>query len=777
MKTLASPFAWLRGPSGAVDSQPAPEEGDLLPRLPNEWKTAALVVILDFLQRQGYSSAAVALENETGIQAEELEEDLCLVRSWILQGSWSQCYEYLSVLGDGSDKESVEGLDVVGAVSECKKAAFFELLSQKDKPTPVNELVDSLEDIEKTCTTECFNEACYCMSLSRLQDNPKYESWTREKGRADCFAAVRKCLEYTYNRSPRPGRSAQRSRPSLELILRRSRAWLEHRCHVGASSGAAGRREDGLGSPSRSPKSSKGGEMPGADYESLSSSAAYHTDELIDLCDKLNEKAEILTQSNDFGAGMRNGGRASSNPNSAESPGLRGKIRDISNSKNHSGCMRHHHDLPCSPGYLAEPKTSPKVKKISPRSARRQRSHQPKSPQAQGGQASMGNSPPRGPPATQEEGSRVARALSASFAGDDSTTGSSYSVGSSGRRTGSQAEERGYGSADISRGFVCQEVFKDSHPIRCLSYCDGSNILGLGCNKDKALRAFQLKRSEEQDKETAEEIFTRKRHHEGSIYCMEWKRADDRYLIATGSNDHQVKVLTTFDFRGDSTATLSGHDGTVRDLSISNSGKLLASGGAGDNAVRLWDIDRQQCVGELFRHESMVTGVGFSKQSEYQYFSGDAAGSLLAWDARSDELSFSWKSLQSGRIGISSLAVSGTHYIGVGYSDGCFQLLDARKSSGGEAIFEKFIHSMECRSLDFSPDDAWLLSASFDSMSHVVSVVDGSLISSSRGHSDKVVQGKWNPSKVQFATCCVDGTVKIHEPRQPLVIPQDLIAI
>ena len=208
------------------------------------------------------------------------------------------------------------------------------------------------------------------------------------------------------------------------------------------------------------------------------------------------------------------------------------------------------------------------------------------------------------------------------------------------------------------------------------------------------------------------------------------------------------------------------HNGTVRDISINSTCKLLASGGAGDNAIRLWDISNQRCVGELYSHKCMVTGVCFSKTDEHAYFSTDSCGSVLKWDARLEKHAFTFKGLRSDPIGISSLAVSGSQYLSVGYMDGCFQLLDVRKPS--EIIFEKFIHSKECRSLDFSPGDKWLLSSSFDCMSHVISVQEGSLLCSSRGHSDKVVQGKWNPSQVQFATCSVDGTVQIHNPRQPL---------
>ena len=106
--------------------------------------------------------------------------------------------------------------------------------------------------------------------------------------------------------------------------------------------------------------------------------------------------------------------------------------------------------------------------------------------------------------------------------------------------------------------------------------------------------------------------------------------------------------------------------------------------------------------------------------------------------------------------------------------------MDSRKGLS-EPVIQKFVHSLECRSLDFSPCDTWLLSTSFDCMSHVVSIPDGgSLLCSSRGHSDKVVQGRWDPAAVQFATCGVDGTVVLHVPRKELHVAdeiEDLIAI
>ena len=817
-EAFVSPLRWLDGDSGAkagsrrdeshlpVESSPGTSSSVSrglattvpLPTLPEHWKEGALLVVLEFLHRHGHSSSALALENETGVHLEELEEDMYLLRSWILHGKFSHCYQYIGSL-DQEGETGRGGLDVVGAISECKKAAFFELLTQKEKPTPVNDLVLALEDMEKTCTTECFNEACYCMSLTRLQDHPPYRDWTRDKGRAQCFERVRKCLEYQYNKSPNRGSASSSFAPRLETILRRSRAWLDLVQDRSSASETRFNRSPGdrlshspHGSPNtarnrKSFQSSEGSPNPSA------GAGGGSTDRFIDLCDKLNEKAEVLTQSNDFGphvydkdeneAGF-NGGQQRTSTAGGSVGGLREKIRDRSNSKGghtHGGgsCCLHSHDLPCSPGWIADKKLakSPEPKKKSPKAARRKRQinsfksgdkkaqSPPKSPSHASAHTSES---PQSSPAADSGGPRrsAARALSPSFSVRDQIAGAVAEAEAFAHAEVS--EDVRYGDADISRGFVSREVYRDSHPIRCLSFCDNSSFLALGCNKDKAIRVFQMNGVAGEDGAKGnrlEEIFTRKKHHDGSIYCLEWKKTDGCYLIATGSNDHLVKVLTTFDFRGDSTITLSGHNGTIRDLSMSQNTNLMASGGAGDNGIRLWDVKRQRCVGELYRHEAMVTSVSFSKHRRDAYFSGDKDGVLLSWDARSSEVTSHAKDLRSARTGISSLGVSGGDYLGMGYSDGCFQVLDTRN---WKIVFEKFIHSKECRSLDFSPDDKWLLSTSFDCMSHVVSVVDGSVISSSRSHSDKVVQGKWNPLKVQYATCSVDGTVQLYDPRRPL---------
>ena len=82
-RTWASPVGWLKGDPeepppptsqdhtekkgtrGLLNASSSQDlEDKKLPKLPEQWKDAALVVVLDFLGRYGYKSAALALEGE-----------------------------------------------------------------------------------------------------------------------------------------------------------------------------------------------------------------------------------------------------------------------------------------------------------------------------------------------------------------------------------------------------------------------------------------------------------------------------------------------------------------------------------------------------------------------------------------------------------------------------------------------------------------------------------------------------------------------------------------
>lgn len=77
-------------------------------------------------------------------------------------------------------------------------------------------------------------------------------------------------------------------------------------------------------------------------------------------------------------------------------------------------------------------------------------------------------------------------------------------------------------------------------------------------------------------------LFERQNHHLGSIYCIDWSRSGR--LIATGSNDKQVKILVASDFTEEdenefTELRLLGHKGIVRSVCFTHDETKLLSAG------------------------------------------------------------------------------------------------------------------------------------------------------------------------------------------------------
>jgi WD40 repeat protein len=147
-----------------------------------------------------------------------------------------------------------------------------------------------------------------------------------------------------------------------------------------------------------------------------------------------------------------------------------------------------------------------------------------------------------------------------------------------------------------------QEVssVSDAQVIRCISWspAPGGPYFALGttghalrlCGVDSSSRICVLK--------SVEEL------HSGSVYCIAWNSSGS--VVATGSNDKQLKIVSIAERDRKITdvgspVSLAGHTGTVRAATFCETFRsgCLVSGGAGDNIVRVWDVDSQSCVGRL----------------------------------------------------------------------------------------------------------------------------------------------------------------------------------
>ncbi len=76
---------------------------------------------------------------------------------------------------------------------------------------------------------------------------------------------------------------------------------------------------------------------------------------------------------------------------------------------------------------------------------------------------------------------------------------------------------------------------------------------------------------------------------------------------------------------------IEAHVGGVQSVTISSDGKLILSGGSGDNAVRLWDATNGQKKRDFFGHNGSIQSVAISPDRKYG-LSGSTDNSMRLWN-------------------------------------------------------------------------------------------------------------------------------------------------
>ena len=170
------------------------------------------------------------------------------------------------------------------------------------------------------------------------------------------------------------------------------------------------------------------------------------------------------------------------------------------------------------------------------------------------------------------------------------------------------------------------------------------------------------------------------KHHLGSVYCLAWSPQDT--LLATGSNSKQIKIIS---FEAGArraadmaTVVLSGHSGTVRDLAFLPSpggggAAGLLSGGAGDNALLLWDIPTATPVAAFQGHTAPVFSVEVGESGALAV-TGSADATVRLWDLRTSKCV---RSMEAGSAAVSSVHICPASLsIASGHADGACRVWD-----------------------------------------------------------------------------------------------------
>jgi len=318
----------------------------------------------------------------------------------------------------------------------------------------------------------------------------------------------------------------------------------------------------------------------------------------------------------------------------------------------------------------------------------------------------------------------------------------------------------------IPSAFEPHGVYVGAQAIRAVAFHPSGESFLIGTNAKDLLYCSTSTLEEDADKVASrqgervgdiEVLQQRVEHHFGSIYAVAWDARGK--VCATGSNDKIVRVMplsSAGDLPTADTQALVGHTGTVRALDFGQQGSLLATGGAGDCALRLWDVGSSVCISTLQGHTGHVYSLRLA-QDGVTMASGGYDGTVRLWDLRSPNPA-SCKVIQVGQK-VSSVAINpNSSLVAVGYADASKDghyvgMLDIR----AEGIVSEYnSHTEECRSLDFSPGGRWLLTGGSDNLVTIVDVQRHVVASTFKRHADKVTAVRWHPTTPAFLSSSAD---------------------
>lgn len=529
-------------------------------------------LLIEYLKDRRLYDAMCVLQLETGINGMPLAKELNYLHRLVLEGRWVDVISYIKPFQNVVDSSNYKRVEYM-----VRRQYFLEILSsetgdiasvvkkQRKEPNDAESdaevlaAVDILKSMENLCDHNEFLTLCMCVTLEHLCDSQDNDiaSWSVSKGRIQCSEAMKELLHGVI---PNPDGNDDKSAGSGEGggLLRLLALALAQQTDVA-----------GRSLPPMLPVSWKNGSLSPPDGF-VSASAARVTHSLI-------LSPEITKDSN---ASTRAVGSHMTFVDVPSKTALRQDQSKIIPKETASFLIPAVDDM--QPVSVPRISTGPPISQTG--NVRGRKDAPPVAPTT---------ATPTEPASSRLPVSQERRATSVPRA---VRSGARDAGGSAGADNSALSRWRS------GRAEPPVEVFQSGSPIRALVVLPSRPpahqtearmvSVAIGSN-DRALRTLRLTAGFEVLQEWRD-------LHRGSLFALTSTAATGITIIASGSNDKTIRItrLDRSDSGSTSDTCLKGHNGTVRALQFNcdqqeQSGAsplFLASGGAGDCAVRLWDV-------------------------------------------------------------------------------------------------------------------------------------------------------------------------------------------
>ena len=249
------------------------------------------------------------------------------------------------------------------------------------------------------------------------------------------------------------------------------------------------------------------------------------------------------------------------------------------------------------------------------------------------------------------------------------------------------------------------------------------------------------------------EIQRQQAAHDGRVTAMSLSTSGRR--LATTGSDIQVKV---WDLRTPaSLPAVLGHQGDAWSIAFSSDSTRLASAG-NDGALHVWDAVSGAQLQTIATGPASAKGVTFGAQG-HVLFGAPRGGEVLGWDLASGSIvaRLSHHSQQVYKVALSPdqslLASAG--------EDGTAALWDLT-THRRRAVLP---HAHRVRGVAFSADGARVATASEDQTIAIWRAVDGAKMATLRGHTESVFSVAFSPDGTLVATSSADRTIRLWDAR------------